>query len=66
MYLTKAINGNEELIFNYTFEHAAKHQAIDLAYEGYKTYVYFGDKHIGYKKLYQSDRFGNCFAVIPC
>ena len=64
MYLVKAINGNEELDLYSTLEHEAKHLAIDLAYEGYKAYVYFGDKHIGYRKEYRTEQFGNCFAVV--
>lgn len=64
MYKVIAINDNEELVFNHTLEHEAKHNAIDLAYEGYKTLVYFGDKHLGYRKLYRSEQIGNCFAVL--
>jgi hypothetical protein len=64
MYKVTAINGNEELIFNHALEHDAKHNAIDLAYEGYKTFVYFGDKHLGFRKLYRSEQIGNCFAVL--
>ena len=64
MYKVKAIIDNQELEFYYGFEHEAKHLAIDLAYQGYKTYVYFGDKHTGYSKLYRSEQFGNCFTVV--
>jgi predicted double-glycine peptidase len=64
MYKVYAITNNQELESFHIFEHEAKHQAIDLAYQGYKTYVYFGDKHLGYSKLYRSEQFGQCFAVI--
>lgn len=64
MYKVTASTNNQELDFYVGLEHEAKHLAIDLAYDGYKTYVYEGDKHTGYVKLYRSEQFGNCFAVV--
>jgi hypothetical protein len=64
MYTVIAIKGNEQAESFHLEEHNAKHQAIDLAYEGYQSYIYFGDKHIGYRKEYRTEQFGNCFAVV--
>ncbi len=64
MYTVIATKDHEYAESFHLEEHDAKHQAIDLAYEGYRAYVYFGDKHIGYRKEYRTEQFGNCFAVV--
>ena len=66
MFKTVAIKNDVEQVSYHALEHDAKHSAIDLAYEGFKTYVYFGDKHLGYSKVWRSEQFGNCFGVVPC
>jgi hypothetical protein len=64
MYKSYGYKNNHEVEEYFIFEHEAKHHAIDLAYEGYKTMVY--DCSIGLKKLWQSEKFGGCVGLIIC
>jgi hypothetical protein len=59
MYTVDYILEGKAAINHFTFEHEAKHFAVDIAYEGFNPVVCEGGKIIG-----RVDSFGNCKAFV--
>jgi len=55
MYIVEYEFENQVSRNNFIFDHEAKHFAIDIAYEGFKPFVYEFNKLIG-----RIDSFGSC------
>jgi hypothetical protein len=65
MYKVKTYQ-DDCLRINYFSElHDAKHFAVDNAYEGFESVIYEDYLPSHPKRLYRTERFGNCFGVVP-
>jgi hypothetical protein len=64
MYKVKTYKA-DRLTENYFTElHEAKHFAVDNAYEGFESVIYDNSLAMYPKRIYRTEKFGNCFAVV--
>lgn len=64
MYKVKTYSTNSETIHYFTELHEAKHFAVDNAYTGFESVIYENFLPDYPKRIYKTERFGNCFAVV--
>ena len=64
MYKVKTYQADCLRINYFTELHEAKHFAVDNAYEGFESVIYDNALPMYPKRIYRTERFGNCFAVV--
>ena len=65
MYKVKTYTDISERTNYFTELHEAKHFAVDEAYNGFNSVIYDNSLTLYPKRIYRTERFGNCFAVVP-